>query len=84
MHAMCLDVYFAFVPGSVQAAKPGVSDEFLSGLFRQIAVTACNVYSANTKLTNFPMWQWVKLVNLENNVRDIGERRAYGDRLARP
>jgi len=64
VHALCVNVYFALIPGAVKAAESRVSDEFTGRLFRQVSVTTCNMYSANTKLTDFPMWQWVKLVDL--------------------
>src|SRR5713226_5310340 len=59
VHAQRLDVDFAFVPSAVQAAELGVRDELLGGLLRQIAVSACNVHSPDTELSNLPVGQWL-------------------------
>jgi hypothetical protein len=58
VHALCLDVDFAFVAGPVQAAELRVRDELLGGLFGQFAVPAHNVHPTDAQLSNLPMGQW--------------------------
>src|SRR5271169_102655 len=84
VHALRLDVDFAFVPGAVEAAELRVSDELLGGLLRQVAVPACYVHPADTELSNLPVGQWLELVDLEDDVGNVGEWRANCDRLPRP
>ena len=84
VHALRLDVDFAFVPSAVKAAELRVRDELLGSMVRQIAVAACNVHSPDTELSNLPMGQWLELVSLENDVGDIGEWRSNCDGLPRP
>src|SRR6516225_11719631 len=84
VHALRLDVDFAFVPGAVKAAELRMLDEFLGGLLRQIAVPACNVHPTDTELANLPVGQWLELVDLEDDVGDVGEWRANCDGLSRP
>ena len=84
VHALRPDVDFAFIPGAEEAAEPRVRDELLGGLLRQIAVSPRNVYATDAKLADLPVGQWAELVDLEDDVGDVGEGRAYGDGLPRP
>jgi hypothetical protein len=52
VHALCLNVNFAFVAGAVETAELRVRDELLGGLSRQITISARNVYPANAELPN--------------------------------
>src|SRR5207248_8760747 len=82
--ALRLDVDLAFVPGAVEAAELRMRDEFLCGLLRQVAVAARNVHPADAELSDLAVGQWAELVDLENDVGDVGERRADGDGLSGP
>ena len=84
VHALRSDVDFAFVPGAVEAAELRMRDELLGGLLRQVAVPARNVHPTDTELSNLPVGQWAELVDLEDDVGDVGEWRADGDGLPRP
>ncbi|MGB8070553.1 MAG: hypothetical protein WCF38_23155, partial [Pseudolabrys sp.] len=84
VHALRLNVDLALVPGAVEAAELRVRDELLGGLPRQVAVTPGNVDAADAELSNFPVGQRFELIDLEDDVGDIGERRADGDGLTRP
>src|SRR5450631_104144 len=84
VHALRSDVDFAFVPGTVEAAELRVRDELLGGLLRQVAVPACNVHPTDTELSSLPMGQWLELVDLEDDVGDVGEWRANCDGFPRP
>ena len=84
MYTLAVDIDFASVPGAVEAAELGVDDERSGGLLRQIAVAACNMHPADAELSNLTVGQGVELVDLENDIGDVGEGRAYGDGLSRP
>ena len=84
VHTLRADVDLAFVPGAVETAELRVGDELLGCLLRQVAVPARHVYSADAELTNLAVGQRAKLVDLEDDVSDVGERRADGDGLPRP
>ena len=84
VHALRLNVDFAFVPGAVEATELRVRDELLGGLLRQVAVAACNVDAADTELSDLPVEQWLEFVDLKDDVGDVGEWRANCDGLPRP
>ena len=84
VHALCLDIDFAFVPGAVEAAELRVRDELLGGLLRKVSVAARNMHSADAELSNLPVGQWAELIDLEDDIGDVGKRRADGDGLPRP
>jgi hypothetical protein len=64
VHTLRSDIDPASVPGTVQSAELRMIDEFPGCLLRQIAVPARDVHSANAKLTNLAVGQWVELVDL--------------------
>src|SRR5262245_30015154 len=84
VHALCLDIDFAFVPGAVEAAELRVRYELLGGLLRQVSVAARNVHPADAEFSNLPVRQWTELIDLEDDIGDVGKRRADGDGLPRP
>ena len=84
MYALCPDVDFAFVAGSVEAAKPRVGNETPGGLLRQVSVTARNVHSTDAEFSDLPMGKWTELVILKDDVSDVGERSTDGDRFPWP
>ena len=61
MHALRLNIDFAFVPRAVEAAELRMCNEFLSGLFREVAVASRDVHPANAKLALLAMGQWTRL-----------------------
>jgi len=83
VHTLRPDVDPAFVPGAVETPEPRVRDELLSGLLRQVAVAARNVNPTNAKLSDLPVGQRVELADFEDDVGDVGERRADGHGLPR-
>src|SRR3974390_591182 len=82
VHALCLDIDFAFVPGAVEAAELRGRDELFGGLLRKVWVAARNVHSADAELSNLPVGQWAELIDLEDDIGDVGKRRADGDGLS--
>src|SRR6516164_11141471 len=74
VHALRLDVDFAFVPGAVEAAELRVRDELLGGLLRQVAVSARHVHPSDAELSNLPVGQWAELIDLEDDIGDVGKR----------
>ena len=61
-----------------------MGDELLGGLLRQVAVPARDMDPADAEFANLSVRQWSELLDLEDDVGDVGERRADGDGLARP
>jgi hypothetical protein len=84
VHALRSNVDFAFVPGAVEAAELRMRNELLRGLLRQVAIAAREVDAADAKLSDLAVEQRSELADLEDDVGDVGERRAEGDRLSRP
>src|SRR5947209_3920586 len=84
VHALCLDVDLAFVPGAVEAAELRMRNELLRRELRQVAVPAHDVHPADAELSNLAVRQWAQLIDLEDDVSDVGERRADGDGLPWP
>ena len=84
VHALRSNIDFAFVPCAVEAAELRVHDELLRGLCGQVAITAREVDAADAKFSDLTMEQWSERADLEDDVGDVGERRAEGDRLSPP
>src|SRR6516164_8951417 len=84
VHALRLDVDLTFVPGAVEAAELRVRNELLGGLLRQVAVSARHVHPSDAELSDLPVRKRAKLPGLEDDISDVGERRADGDGLPRP
>src|SRR5690606_19674258 len=84
VHALRVDVDLAAVAGSVESAELRVVDEFLCRLLRQVAVPARGVHAADGEFAPLAVRQRVEATFLEDDVGDVGERRADGDGLARP
>jgi hypothetical protein len=74
VYPLGVDINFASVAGSVEAAESGMGDERPGGLLRQIAVTARNMHPADAELSNLTVGQGVELVNFENDIGDVGKR----------
>ncbi len=81
VHALGSDVDFAFIRSAVEAAELRVRDELLGGLLRQVSVPACDVHPTDTELSNLPVGQWSELVDLEDDVGNVGKWRANGNGL---
>src|SRR6516162_6066287 len=73
VHALRLDVDFAFVPGAVEAAELRVRDELLGGLRRQVTVSARQLHPSDAELSHLPVGKWAELVGLEDYISDVGE-----------
>ena len=73
VHTLRLDVDLALVSGAVEAAELRMGDELLGGLLRQVAVPARNVHPTDAELSNLAVRQWSELVDLEDDVGDVGE-----------
>jgi hypothetical protein len=73
VHTLRANIYFAFVPGAVQAPELWVRNELLGRLLRQVTVPARNVHPADAKFANLPVGQRVELVDLEDDVGNVGE-----------
>ena len=84
VHALGLGVDLAFVASAVEASELRMHDELARGLLWQVAVTAGDVNPANAKLADLAMRERAKLVHLENDIGDVGERRADGNGFPRP
>src|SRR5262245_39764047 len=82
--ALGVNIDFAFVAGAVEAAEPGVRDEFLCRLLRQIAVPTRDVYPTDAEFSHLPVGQWTELIDFEDDVCDVRERGADGNGLPRP
>ena len=72
--ALRFNVDPAFVTSAVQTAELRVGNEFLRGLFRQVAVPTRNMDPSDTEFSNFPVGQGTQLIDLQDDVSDIGER----------
>src|SRR6516162_4398614 len=83
VHALRLDVDFAFVPGAVEAAELRVRDELLGGLLRQVAVSARHLHPSDAELSDLPVRKRAELVGLEDDITDVGEWWADGAGLPR-
>ena len=81
VHAVCLDVDLALVPGAVEAAELRVNNELLRGLLRQVAVAARKVDPADAEFSSLSVRQRAELADFENDISDVGERRPDGDGL---
>src|SRR6185436_14737016 len=84
VYALRLDIDFAFIPRAVEAAEVRMRDEFFDRELRQVAVPARKVHATDAELSNLSVGQWAELVDLEDDVGDVGERRSDGDGLPRP
>src|SRR6202030_2897341 len=82
VHAVCLDVDLASVAGPVKPAELRMDDELLSCLLGQAPLSARDVHTADTELANLSMEHWLQLIGLQDNVGDVGKRRANRDGLA--
>ena len=71
--ALRFNVDPAFVASAIQTTELGMVNEFLRGLFRQVAVPARDMDPSDAEFSNFPMGQWVQLIDLQDDVSDIGE-----------
>ena len=73
VHALCLDVDLAFIAGAVEAAELRMRDELFGGELRQVAVPARDVHPSDAELSNLSVRQWAQLINLEDDIGDVGE-----------
>ena len=72
--ALRFDVDPALVTSTVQTAELRVGNEFLRGLFRQVAVPARHMDTSDTEFSNFPVGQGTQLIDLQDDVSEIRER----------
>ena len=69
-----LDVDLALVSRAVEAAELRMGDELLGGLLRLVAIPARDVHPTDAEFANLAMRQWSELVDLEDDVGDVGKR----------
>jgi hypothetical protein len=74
MDTLRFDVDPALVTSAVQAAELRVGNEFLRGLFWQVAVPTRHMDPSDTEFSNFPVGQGTQLIDFQDDVRDIRER----------
>ena len=57
VHALLTDVDRASIPGTEQAAELRMRYKLFRRLFRQVAVTTCDMDPTDAELANLPVWQ---------------------------